>query len=175
MSDRVPSFARRSIITRGAAGVAAGLALLIGRSDSGPTRVAPHANRSGPRTLELFGRGWTAHADDLKFGELPKSGERYAVYGDLVDTPGGKKVGDFASAVFTLEAFGNTMEMHTLNIAGGSIIGMGSGTGAKRTFAIVGGTGAYSGARGSYVAEQDVYGFGGAGTAKLVLTLATEE
>lgn len=175
MSDRVPFLRRRSVLTRGAAGLAAGFALFVGRTDSKPTLVASTNVKASPRTVELYGRGWTARADDLKFGELPKSGERYAVSGDLTDAPGGKKIGEFASAVFTLATHGETVEMHTINLAGGSIIGMGSGSGVKRVFAIVGGSGNYIGARGSYVAEQDIYGFGGSGSAKLTLTLATEE
>jgi hypothetical protein len=172
MSDRVPFLRRRRILTRGAAGLAAGLALFIGRSDS---RAASVPSTDAARTVTLYGRGWTAHADDLKFGQLPKPGERYAVHGDLAESADGRKTGDFASAVFTLATHGNTVEMHTINLAGGSIIGMGSGTGAKRTFAIVGGTGQYTGARGSYVVEQDIYGFGGTGAAKLSLTIATED
>lgn len=175
MSDRVPFLRRRSVLTRGAAGLAAGFALFAGRTDSRPTSIASSGTTKAPREVRFYGRGWTAHADDLKFGELPKSGERYAVYGDLADGPNGKKIGDFASAVFTLAAHGSTVEMHTLNLVSGSIIGMGSGKGAKRTFAIVGGTGEYTGARGSYVVEQDIYGFGGTGAAKLSLSLTTEE
>src|SRR2546427_109739 len=60
-------------------------------------------------------------------------------------------------------------------IAAGSIVGIGSGVGAERTYAIVGGTGEYTGARGSYTAQQDTYGFGGNGTAKFALTLFTED
>jgi hypothetical protein len=175
MSERVPFLRRRSVLTRGAAGLAAGLALFVGRSDSMPTVVASTSAKATPRAVELYGRGWTVRADDLKFGVLPKAGERYAVSGDLTDAPGGKKIGEFASAVFTLAMHGDTVEMHTINLAGGSIIGMGSGSGAKRVFAIVGGSGDYIGARGSYVAEQDLHGFGGSGIAKLTLTLATEE
>ncbi|MDP9251747.1 MAG: hypothetical protein M3O80_01970 [Chloroflexota bacterium] len=175
MSDRVPFLARRSVLTRGVAGLAAGLALFASRTDGRPTGVASSGTTTAPRDVQLYGRGWRAHADDLKFGELPKAGERYAVYGDLADGPNGKKIGEFASAVFTLAAHGSTVEMHTLNLASGSIIGMGSGSGAKRTFAIVGGTGEYTGARGSYVVEQDIYGFGGTGAAKLSLTLTTED
>ena len=43
--------------------------------------------------------------------------------------------------------------------------------GAERSFAIVGGTGRYAGARGSYTADQDTYGLGGRGTAALKLRL----
>jgi hypothetical protein len=175
MSTSVPANGRRTLLKRGilAAVAAAGAALAVRPGEQRPAVATVPIG--GARNIELYGRGWTAHADDLKFGELPKAGERYAVYGDLADSPKGQKLGDFASAVFTLAAHGSTVEMHTLNLASGSIIGMGSGTGPKRTFAIVGGTGTYTGARGSYVVEQDIYGFGGTGAAKLALTLATED
>jgi len=175
MTTPIPANGRRTVLKRGifAAAAAAAAALAVRPGEQRPALATLPIG--GRESIELFGRGWTAHADDLKFGELPKAGERYAVYGDLADGPNGKKVGDFASAVFTLAAYGSTVELHTLNLTGGSIIGMGSGTGAKRTFAIVGGTGEYTGARGSYVVEQDIYGFGGTGTAKLSLMLTTEE
>ena len=173
MGDGVPQVRRRSILTRGLAGLAGGIALFAGRSDSRPA-VVP-ATRPGPRTSELYGRGWYAHSTELKFGELPRAGDRYAVYGDLFDSLDGKKIGDFSSANFALTTHGSTVEVHTLNLATGSIVGIGSGAGARRTYAIVGGTGAYSGARGSYIAEQDIYGFGGNGTAKFSLTLTTED
>jgi hypothetical protein len=173
MGDGVPQVRRRSVLTRGLAGLAAGVAFFAGRSDSRPA-VVPLA-RSTSRTTELYGRGWYAHSADLKFGELPRAGDRYAVYGDLFESLDGRKIGDFSSANFALATHGSTVEVHTLNLATGSIVGIGSGTGAKRTYAIVGGTGAYVGARGSYIAEQDIYGFGGNGTAKFSLTLTTED
>jgi hypothetical protein len=173
MGDGVPQVGRRSILTRGLAGLAAGFAFFASRSDSRPTNIAPA--RGSARMQELYGRGWQAQSGDLKFGELPRAGDRYAVYGDIFDAPAGQKIGDFSSANFTLAGHGNTVEVHTLNLATGSIVGIGSGSGAKRTYAIVGGTGAYTGARGSYLAEQDIYGFGGNGTAKFSLTLTTED
>jgi hypothetical protein len=173
MGDGVSHVRRRSILTRGLAGLAAGVALFAGRSDSRPAAVGPA--RAATRTQELYGRGWYAQSADLKFGELPRAGDRYAVYGDILDAPDGQKVGDFSSANFTLAGHGSTVEVHTLNLVAGSIVGIGSGTGARRTYAVVGGTGAYTGARGSYIAEQDIFGFGGNGKAKFSLTLTTED
>ena len=56
-------------------------------------------------------------------------------------------------------------------LAEASIVAMGAGGGVERSFAIVGGTGKYTGARGSYTANQDTYGLGGSGTAALKLRL----
>src|SRR2546426_7642942 len=104
MRDGVPHLPRRSVITRGLAGIAPGFAIFAGRTDSRPA-VGP-STRATPRTTELYGRGWYAHSADLKFGELPQAGDRYAVYGDLLDGLEGDKVGDFSSAVFTLTGHG---------------------------------------------------------------------
>jgi hypothetical protein len=48
---------------------------------------------------------------------------------------------------------------------------MGTSQGDEGTFAIVGGTGRYSGARGSYTARQSPIGRGGDGTAELIVTI----
>src|SRR5438552_2378808 len=81
--------------------------------------------------------------------------------GTLTDGAGRKKVGEFYSAQFaTLAPFGanafaaGALEMHTFNLADGTILGMGSHFDGNGTYAIVGGTGRYHAARGSYVATQ---------------------
>ena len=70
------------------------------------------------------------------------------------------------------------VEMHTLSLRDGTILAMGTapavawGTGA---FAVVGGTGRYAGATGSYVAEQQNDAGGGNGCARYTLTLIAPE
>jgi hypothetical protein len=66
------------------------------------------------------------------------------------------------------------VEQHTLNLGEGTLTGMGTSQGEESTFAIVGGTGRYAGARGSYVARQLPLEFGGDGTAELVMTITLE-
>jgi hypothetical protein len=53
----------------------------------------------------------------------------------------------------------------------GTIVGMGTSLHGEATFAVVGGTGIYADARGSYVAKQRLREQGGNGTADFNLTL----
>jgi hypothetical protein len=64
------------------------------------------------------------------------------------------------------------LEYHSFNLQKGTILGLGTGTGGGESmFAIVGGTGSYAGARGTYVAHQLPRELGGDGTAEFRLTL----
>ncbi|MGH9278259.1 MAG: hypothetical protein ACRD12_09140, partial [Acidimicrobiales bacterium] len=122
---------------------------------------------------------------DLKPGQLPDRGHRLLGQGEHVDAPDGVRVGEFYATAFGLDSAGRagpdgqaTLELHTFNLDGGSIIGTGTARAAldaTDTFAIVGGTGRYVGARGSYTAVQQPHELGGDGTATFTLTLITEE
>ena len=173
METRVPSEGRRSILKRGALGAAsiAAVAVAAGATTSSPKNATTATN--GSTTMRLLGRAW--HADTE--GKLPGKGDRYAVYGELTDGAG-RKVGEFFSqnvgvdSPFHVTGEGiGAFEIHTLTLPGGTIIGTGIGGGSERAFAIVGGTGKYAGARGSYQARQDTYGLGGDGKAEILLTL----
>lgn len=175
MTTRAPNTDRRTILKRGALGAAsvAAVAVAAGAATT-PSRSAATPQPEGAQTIRLIGRGW--HADTTK-ATLPRKGDRYAVYGELYE-PGGDKAGEFFSSnvgvdspfQITGEGVG-AFEIHTLSLAGGTIVGVGIGGGSERTYAIVGGTGKYAGARGSYLARQDTYGLGGDGKAELLLTL----
>ena len=96
------------------------------------------------------------------------------VGGNCVMSEGGGAIGAGAvctsGAGYTGEGTG-AFEIHTLSLPGGTIVGVGVGGGRERNYAIVGGTGKYTGARGSYLARQDTYGLGGDGKAEILLTL----
>ena len=174
MATGVPNVGRRSILKRGALGAASVAAVAVAAGAVTPARPAAQAAQSGSQTIRFIGRGW--HADTAK-ASLPGKGDRFAVYGELYE-PGGSKAGEFYSSnvgvdspfQVTGEGVG-LFEIHTLSLAGGTIIGVGIGGGNERSYAIVGGTGKYAGARGSYLARQDTYGLGGDGKAELLLTL----
>jgi hypothetical protein len=101
-----------------------------------------------------------------------------SIYGELLDEGTGRKVGEFYSACFCMAApFGPgplaaaNVELHNLNLLDGTLVGMGSAGADANTYAIVGGTGRYQGAVGSYVARQRPLELGGDGTAEFVVTL----
>ena len=175
MATGVPSAGRRTILKRGAIGAASVAAIAVAAgTQSSPQRAAPAIAASGSQTIRLVGRSW--HADSAK-AALPGKGDRYAVYGELLN-PAGDKVGEFFSqnvgvdSPFQLTGEGvGSFEIHTLSLPEGTIVGVGVGGGQERSYAIVGGTGKYAGARGSYLARQDTYGLGGDGKAELLLTL----
>lgn len=179
---------KRGLVLIGAAvGVgAAGKAVGSG-GGSGMAPGEPDRGTSGARTeqITMHGQHWHVSSSRLRPGELPDRGHRLLGQGELLDRPGGDKVGEFFATSFGVESPGRagpegvaTLELHTFNLAGGSIIGTGTARAAldaEDVFAIVGGTGKYVGARGSYVARQQPQEFGGDGTAEFTLTVITEE
>lgn len=172
MTTPIPASGRRTVLKRGIFAAAAAAAALAVRPGDQRAALAT-APVGGATTIELFGRGW--HADTSK---VPSKGDSYSVYGELLASPEGDKCGEFYAACLAIDSpFQVTgqglgsLEIHTLVLAGGSIVAMGAGGGVERSFAIVGGTGKYTGARGSYTANQDTYGLGGRGTAAFKLKL----
>jgi hypothetical protein len=102
--------------------------------------------------------------------------------GEIMDKPShGRKIGDFFATYYRINTPGKvahqepgSLELHTFVFPDGTIVGSGvasAGTNSEGQFAIIGGTGRYHGARGSYVARQSYRDFGGDGTATLTLTL----
>src|SRR5262249_56013857 len=106
----------------------------------------------------------------------PRAGSRHTAYAELLDRPGGTAVGDFTAAHLALDspfAGASSLEIHTFNLADGTIHGLGSAArGADGHFVILGGTGKYAGATGSYLARRLPRELGGNGTAEFHLTLA---
>jgi hypothetical protein len=165
----------------------------VGVGAAGPTVASATRTGSPPPTsggaraeqLTIHGRQWHVTSTALWPGELPDRGHRLLGQGELIDRPGGEKVGEFFASAYGIESPGRagpdgvaTLETHTFNLVGGSIIGTGTaraGLDAEDVFAIVGGTGRFVGARGSYVARQQPQEFGGDGTAEFTFTVITEE
>jgi hypothetical protein len=174
-----PSFptARRGLLGRGALLVAGALGLGAVARGEGARELAAPAAEAGRSVQRLAGRSWHL-VSDRRPGEVPAQGDRLTMYGELFDEAGGRKLGEFYAACFCTGApFGMgpvaaaNVEMHTLNLADGSIMAMGTATAGENVYAIVGGTGKYAGATGSYVARQRPFELGGDGTADFVLTL----
>lgn len=164
---------RRSLLGRGLVGLAAAVGLGAGAGVTA-TRTAGGAEQSS-RTIRLDGRGWTLTTPGKRFGERLSPGDRSTVHGQLVD--GDRVVGSFlGSRVAAPSAPGGidadaALELHTFTLEHGTILGMGSALPGAAVFSIVGGSGAYANARGSYTAEQHARELGGDGSATFVLTL----
>jgi len=160
---------RRSAVSR-ALFALAGMAGL-GAAGVGGAKLVPS---SGSSAVILYGRNWrTSHG---RLGELPTEGERISVRGELIDDKQGLLVGEFFAAGFTIgggshPAHGERLELHTFKLRDGTIIGSGTAGQLEGVFAILGGTGRFAGARGTYVARQHHQDFGGDGSAEFVLNL----
>ena len=178
MSDAPTS--RRAILRSGLLAVGAlagvfGLGRLASRPELGIDVPAP----SGLTQIKLYGRAWSMSAPGLRRGDLPQRGQQVSVTGSLSTTLDGEEAGSFFATVTHLDNAADhgrfasvQMETHTFQLPDGSLIGMGSSTpGEQGVFAIVGGTGRYLGATGSYVALQSPLEIGGDGTAEFTFTL----
>jgi hypothetical protein len=186
---------RRRLIGRGAAVVTTLLgASILGRR-SGPsasTSIVPAAAASslaqdaGPVVeIRLYGQGWQMQSDAPRATwARPARGQQSLVFGELFDAPadaGGSKVGElYATCTCVNSPFGpgplsaTLLEQHTLNLQDGTLTGIGTSQDDEGVFAIVGGTGRFAGARGSYTARQSPIGRGGDGTAELVISVTLD-
>lgn len=175
---------RRSILRWGALAVgtlagAVGIGAVAEKSAAALTGKT--GGPAGATVIKLHGSQWHLQAPDLRRGVPPRPGDRVSISGVLHATPGGPSVGQFFATSIHLDTPDATtyasaeMQMQTIHLADGTIMGMGTATGARSAFAVVGGTGRYSGATGSYVATQSPAEVGGDGTAELTLTLKLVE
>jgi hypothetical protein len=175
--EGVPKASRRSLLRNGLLLLAGAVGLgVAGARATGVTRAG-----SVTTTLKLSGKQWHLFATDRQRGEIPVKGDSVSTHG-ILHGPDGKKIGEFYSAGLVLghplgagPLGAANLEIHTFNLSGGTIAGMGSANPGESVFAIVGGTGRYAGTSGSYVARQHPLELGGDGTAEFRLTLKTEE
>jgi hypothetical protein len=160
-----------------------GAAVGIGAASKALTaaQAGPSESKQG-KQLVLHARRLRISSQDLRRGELPQAGLRMLAKAEIVSNPStDRKVGDFFASYYRINTPGKvaghepgSLEHHTFVLPEGNIFGSGvatSGTDSQGQFAIIGGTGRYLGARGSYVAQQSYADFGGNGTATFTLTL----
>jgi hypothetical protein len=132
--------------------------------------------------VTLYGVRWQITSEDLSRGELPTAGVRMLVRGEIFDKPsGGCKTGDFFATYYRLNTPGKvaldvpgSLELHTFVFSDGTLVGSGvanSAPDSEGQFAVIGGTGRYHGAKGSYFARQSYAELGGSGTAMFTLKL----
>ncbi len=170
---------RRTLLRRGLllfGALVGGRAAITSVADA--AHVSPPA-QPGSTTFTFGGRNLTAR---MAQGQAmrPRVGDRLGVWGELLGPDGTQRGEFYAASVCMRTPFGDspfgatTLDMQTFNLPEGSIVGMGTGQLVDETtavYAIVGGTGRYLGARGSYVARQQPYGLGGDGSAEFTFTL----
>ncbi len=141
---------RRAIISRGlwAAAGAVGLGVASTGVTLGTTqaRVAP----AGPTRLSLVVRDVRFAAAGAKPGTLREAGAAVSPHGALHDAAG-QQLGRFSGG--TLPGSDGQIAVQRFTFADGTIIGMGSGGLDGEEYAVVGGTGRYAGAVGTYVAQ----------------------
>ena len=150
------------VLIAGAAGV--GVASAVGQSGSRtipvalPVGAAPlaftPARASSPSgsatTLPLYVRDVRFTSPVFKPGELPDGSTPRSPHGTLVDADG-VWVGTFTGGV--LPGSAGQIALQRFVFADGSLIGMGSGSLADEEYAVVGGTGKFAGAIGSYTTK----------------------
>ena len=177
---------RRSLLKGGLAtigavfGLGAATKVAAGVLNDGDKRTDTTAKLSA-ETITLHGRRWQITSPTRRAGDFPTAGEQMLINGELSDRPGGDRLGEFYATYFGVADPGRTgldgsssLQLHTFNLPDGTLVGTGTATPAhdtEDTFAIIGGTGRYAGARGSYVARQSPAQLGGDGTATFTITL----
>ena len=170
---------RRSVLKAGLAAV--GGVFGIGAAARVAGGLGDRVSQPAPQTITLHGRNWQVSSEGRRAGEFPTAAEHMLISGELLDGPEGERLGDFYATYFGLSRPGHTgadgsssLQTHTFNLRDGTLVGTGTATPAldtEDTFAIIGGTGRYAGARGSYVGRQSPSQFGGDGTATFTITL----
>jgi hypothetical protein len=176
MRSETQSNHRRTLLQRGLVAAAAALGLGTGarRASAEPAAAPLPTAPEGSRTLRLYGRGRTVATGGKGAGA--RSLRRL----ELLDGPDGAPVGEFFASGFQLEtAFGpqpaaaSNVELHTFRLGEDTLFGIGAPAprGRERTHALLGGTGRFAGARGSYVEREVEGGAPGRGHVELVVTL----
>jgi hypothetical protein len=164
-----------SATTRRAA-LGRGLVALAGIAGLGGAKAAG-GSRSPEEPLVLYARSLEGEPSAARSGPLVQRGDRLTLRADLLDRPNGEPVGELHGTSFALHGAGanaaapERLELHTFRLADGTIIGSGMSGPLDGEFAILGGTGRYAGARGTYVARLSRLELGGDGTAVFRLSL----
>jgi len=155
---------RGLVLLTGAFGVGAG-------ARAAESTVAP-AEEAG--RITFYGRRGQAPS------RLPgRSGARLVRSGEILDRPDGKRIGQFFASGFCMEtplgpevAAPSNLEFQTFHLPEGTLFGIGAAGGrGERTLAILGGTGRFAAARGSYVEREVGPAVPGREAVEFVLTI----
>lgn len=141
---------RRAMIVRGLWAVAGAVGLGVAGTGANFAATKPVAPPAGPARLSLVVRDVRFSAPASKPGTLPESDAVASPHGALQDATG-RHLGRFSGG--TLPGSGGQIAVQRFTFSDGTIIGMGSGRLDGDEYAVVGGTGRYAGATGTYVAQ----------------------
>ena len=168
--DTAVKTSRRSALTRLLllAGGAVGVGVAGGRAVRGEAPATPAVAPRSTQNVVLYGREWRLGSHAAEHGKLPSTNEPRTPKGRIVDHAG-RDLGRFTAA--NLLGYGGALQLQTFDLTDGTLVGIGAGGVHENPFAIVGGTGRYAGASGTYVARQSPPELGGDGTAEFNLTL----
>ena len=165
MSDTT---SRRGLLTQ--FGLIAGAAGVVGAGGVLVRDASRSSGREGGLPKVLNGTNWRLVRQGVPRGTLAPPGTRALPIGTLVDEDG-LYAGAFDAS--DLATSGPGTHVHRLNLNEGMIMGIGPDTLPEATFTVVGGTGRYAGASGTYLARQRPSGHGG--SAEFILDITTPE
>ena len=155
---------RRALVEGGMAVLLGG----VGFAAAEALAAAPALAQGAPTEFTVRGTDWRLWSN-AEAG-VPGHGQRATVTGKLATDRGaaGSFCGSstFVDAAYADTAADATLEFHTFTLPDGTIAGMGNGRAGQSTFTVMGGTGRYEGARGTYTGRQDPLELGGDGTAE---------
>jgi hypothetical protein len=168
MNETIQQTTRRTVLQRCLLFVAGafGVPMVNAGTPGRPQLPSPNAKPEvqSANTVRFYARRVQVQSQRQKPGEFPAWTGRLHSRTDLLDQPNGAKIGEFAAACFGPESFfGSTgsnhaMELQTLKVSDGTLFGIGTAgptSAGEREHAILGGTGRFAGARGSYVIRQN--------------------
>jgi len=153
LADEPRHMSRRQILTglafmgAGAAGAAVVSTAIEPLHDGKAQAVPAPPSRT---SLTLHGESVRFETAEMVPGAMPAFDRPFGARGTLVGELG--EVGRFEIA--PMPGLGGGLQLHTFEFDDGTLLGIGSaGSGGAGTFTVVGGTGAYRGASGSYTAR----------------------
>jgi hypothetical protein len=171
VTTRSGMLSRLALLLGGAAG--AGVAWKASSGGDEAVAIAPTAPaRRTTSTLRLHGADWRLATTTSEPGKLPGPGDVALPSGRILDERR-RELGVFRAAA--LPGSAGVFHLHTFDLTEGTILGIGGNRLDEATYAIVGGTGRFAGATGSYSARQSPREAGGDGTAEFTLTLTALE
>jgi hypothetical protein len=165
-TTRRGAIARLALLVGGAVGAGVAGKAAVDRGDT--SEVTPLVTR---QTIVLHGRDWRLARPGVAPGAMPAADAVAVPTGTILDETS-RELGTFRASA--LPGLGSAFALHTFDLVDGTILGIGAGR-LDADYAIVGGTGRYAGATGTYSAQQSPRESGGDGTARFTLDIKALE